>query len=189
MGPSTRCRPTFPAFGSGPCVETISGAARIRPRDRSHRALRPSRGAVSGARVRLRCSGDGERACGSSSVTAAPLPASLSPPPSPGHLLTLSRHPTPPPACIPLAPPTSTSHKHSLGDSCPAAQWPGEPAESGQISAGEASIGSSGRHVEIFQMGGVGTSILWRPRSLPGPPTRRPAPHSSTVKSQQRPGR
>jgi len=45
---------------------------------------------------------------------------------------------------------------------------PGEPAERGQISAGEARIGSSVSHVEVFEMGGVGTSILGRPRPLPG---------------------
>jgi len=42
-----------------------------------------------------------------------------------------------------------------------------EPAERGQINAGEARIGSSVRHVEVFQMGGVRTSILGRPRRLP----------------------
>ena len=42
-----------------------------------------------------------------------------------------------------------------------------EPAERGQVRAGEARRGSV-KHVEVFRMGGVGTSILGRPRPLPG---------------------
>jgi hypothetical protein len=37
-------------------------------------------------------------------------------------------------------------------------------AERGQISTSEGSV----RHVEVFQMAGVGTSIIRRPRPLPG---------------------
>ena len=39
-----------------------------------------------------------------------------------------------------------------------------EAAERGQVRAGEGSV----RHVEVFRMGGVGTSIIGRPRPLPG---------------------
>ena len=38
-----------------------------------------------------------------------------------------------------------------------------QAAERGQVRAAEGSV----RHVEVFQMGGVGTSILGRPRHLP----------------------
>ena len=38
-----------------------------------------------------------------------------------------------------------------------------QAAERGQVSAAEGSV----RHVEVLQMGGVGTSILGRPRHLP----------------------
>jgi hypothetical protein len=39
-----------------------------------------------------------------------------------------------------------------------------ETAERGQVSAGEGSV----RHVEVFRMDGVRTSIIGRPRPLPG---------------------
>lgn len=39
----------------------------------------------------------------------------------------------------------------------------GEAAERGQVRASEGSV----RHVEVFRMGGVGTSIIGRPRPLP----------------------
>jgi hypothetical protein len=42
-----------------------------------------------------------------------------------------------------------------------------QTAERGQVRADEGSVG----HVEVFQMGGVGTSILGRPR--PSSPERR----------------
>jgi hypothetical protein len=38
-----------------------------------------------------------------------------------------------------------------------------ESAEGGQISAGEARADGSIGHVEVFRMGGVGTSIFGRP--------------------------
>ncbi|ABK73578.1 hypothetical protein MSMEG_5377 [Mycolicibacterium smegmatis MC2 155] len=41
-----------------------------------------------------------------------------------------------------------------------------EAAESRQVSAGEARPTGSVRHVEVFQMDGVGTSIIGRPRPL-----------------------
>ena len=43
-----------------------------------------------------------------------------------------------------------------------------QPAEQGQISAAEARARGSVVHVEVFQMGSVGTSILGRPRPLSG---------------------
>jgi hypothetical protein len=43
-----------------------------------------------------------------------------------------------------------------------------ESAERSQVRAGEARTRGSVRHVEVFQMGGVGTSIFGRPRPLPG---------------------
>src|SRR5690349_9106912 len=43
-----------------------------------------------------------------------------------------------------------------------------EAAESGHISASEARATGSVVHVEVFRMGGVGTSIIGRPRPLPG---------------------
>ena len=42
-----------------------------------------------------------------------------------------------------------------------------EAAESRQVSAGEARPTGSVRHVEVFRMDGVGTSIIGRPRPLP----------------------
>jgi hypothetical protein len=39
-----------------------------------------------------------------------------------------------------------------------------EPTERGQVRTSEGSV----RHVEVFQMGGVRTSIFGRPRRLPG---------------------
>ena len=57
-----------------------------------------------------------------------------------------------------------------------------QAAERGQVRAAEGSV----RHDEVFQMGGVGTSILGRPRHLPGtdaPATIQPATTPSTVKS------
>jgi hypothetical protein len=42
-----------------------------------------------------------------------------------------------------------------------------EAAERGQVSAGEARNRGSVRHVEVFQMGSVRTSIFGRPRPLP----------------------
>ena len=42
-----------------------------------------------------------------------------------------------------------------------------EPAERGQVRAGEAGVRGSVGHVEVFQMGSVRTSILGRPRPLP----------------------
>src|SRR3954463_11780267 len=44
-----------------------------------------------------------------------------------------------------------------------------EPAEHGQVRAREARPRGSVRHVEVFRMGSVRTSILGRPRPLPGP--------------------
>ena len=41
-----------------------------------------------------------------------------------------------------------------------------QPAERGQVEAGEGSV----RHVEVFQLGGVRTPIIGRPRPLPGDP-------------------
>jgi hypothetical protein len=41
-----------------------------------------------------------------------------------------------------------------------------KPAERGQISAGEARTSGSVKHVEVFQMGSVRTSIFGRPRPL-----------------------
>ena len=41
-----------------------------------------------------------------------------------------------------------------------------EPNERGQIRAGEARNSGNVRHVEVFRMGGVRTSILGRPRPL-----------------------
>jgi hypothetical protein len=38
-----------------------------------------------------------------------------------------------------------------------------ETAEGGQVRAGEGNV----RHVEVFQMGGIRTSIIGRPRRLP----------------------
>jgi hypothetical protein len=38
-----------------------------------------------------------------------------------------------------------------------------KPGETGQVSASEGSV----RHVEVFQMSGVGTFIIGRPRPLP----------------------
>jgi hypothetical protein len=43
-----------------------------------------------------------------------------------------------------------------------------ETAEHGQVGAGEARTRGSVRHVEVFQMGSVRTSILGRPRPLSG---------------------
>jgi hypothetical protein len=43
-----------------------------------------------------------------------------------------------------------------------------ESAERGQVGAGEARRRGSVRHVEVFRMGSVRTSILGRPRPLPG---------------------
>ena len=43
-----------------------------------------------------------------------------------------------------------------------------ESSEGGQISAGEAGRRGSVRHVEVFQMSGVGTFIFGRPRPLSG---------------------
>ena len=48
------------------------------------------------------------------------------------------------------------------------------PTERGQVRAGEPRPRGSIRHVEVFQMGSVRTSIIGRPRPLPGP-TRRTA--------------
>ena len=48
-----------------------------------------------------------------------------------------------------------------------------QAAERGQVRAAEGSV----RHVEVFQMGGVGTSILGRP---PHPPRDRHASHYPT---------
>ena len=42
-----------------------------------------------------------------------------------------------------------------------------EAAERGQVSAAEARVRGSVVHVEVFQMGGVRTSIFGRPRRLP----------------------
>jgi hypothetical protein len=42
-----------------------------------------------------------------------------------------------------------------------------EAAEGGQVSAGEARTSGSVRHVEVFRMDSVRTSILGRPRPLP----------------------
>src|SRR4051794_17604416 len=44
-----------------------------------------------------------------------------------------------------------------------------QSAERGQVGAGELSNSGSVRHVEVFQMDGVGTSILGRPRPLSRP--------------------
>jgi hypothetical protein len=44
-----------------------------------------------------------------------------------------------------------------------------EPAQRGQVREGEPSNSDSVRHVEVFQMDGVGTSILGRPRPLSRP--------------------
>jgi len=44
-----------------------------------------------------------------------------------------------------------------------------ESAEGGQISAGETRADGNVGHVEVFRMGSVRTSILGRPRPLPGP--------------------
>ena len=52
-----------------------------------------------------------------------------------------------------------------------------EPTEPGQVRAGEPRHRGSIRHVEVFQMGSVRTSIIGRPRPLPGP-TRRTAPYT-----------
>ena len=45
-------------------------------------------------------------------------------------------------------------------------------AELGQVRAVEGSVG----HVEVFQMGGVGTSMIGRPRPLPRTTTPQPPP-------------
>jgi hypothetical protein len=50
-----------------------------------------------------------------------------------------------------------------------------EPAERGQVSAGETRRRSSVVHVEVFRMGSVRTSILGRPRHLSR--DRRASPH------------
>ena len=50
---------------------------------------------------------------------------------------------------------------------------PIKPAEHGQTRHAEDSVG----HVEVFQMGGVRTSIFGRPRPLIQPPRRNPCPH------------
>ncbi len=53
-----------------------------------------------------------------------------------------------------------------------------EAAESGQIRTSEGNV----RHVEVFQMGGVGTSIFERPRPLS---RQRRADHPYTVKCEE----
>jgi hypothetical protein len=42
-----------------------------------------------------------------------------------------------------------------------------KPAERGQVRATEANNSGNVRHVEVFQMSGVRTSIIGRPRPLP----------------------
>ncbi len=54
-----------------------------------------------------------------------------------------------------------------------------ESAEGGQISAGEARADGGVGHVEVFRMGGVGTSILGRPRPLSGSRRAEPRPPGS----------
>ena len=49
--------------------------------------------------------------------------------------------------------------------------------ERGQVRAIKGSIG----HVEVFQMDGVGTPIIGRPRPLPGHDTPNPAYHPHTL--------
>jgi hypothetical protein len=51
-----------------------------------------------------------------------------------------------------------------------------ESAEGGQIGAGDARADGSVGHVEVFWMGGVGTSILGRPRPLSGSRRAEPRP-------------
>jgi len=60
-----------------------------------------------------------------------------------------------------------------------------ESAEGGQIGAGDARADGSVGHVEVFRMGGVGTSILGRPRPRPLSGSRRaePRPPGSTSHS------
>src|SRR3954447_20677174 len=53
-----------------------------------------------------------------------------------------------------------------------------EPAEHGQVRAREARPRGSVRHVEVFRMGSVRTSIFGRPRPLPGP---RRAEHQARI--------
>jgi hypothetical protein len=55
-----------------------------------------------------------------------------------------------------------------------------EPAERGQVRASEGSV----KHVEVFRMAGVGTSILGRPRPLPG---HRRADHHYTLNCEEPP--
>ena len=53
--------------------------------------------------------------------------------------------------------------------------------ERAQIRAIKDSIG----HVEVFQMDGVGTSIIGRPRPLPGHDTPNPANNTYTLKCEE----
>ena len=51
-----------------------------------------------------------------------------------------------------------------------------QASERGQVRASEGSV----RHVEVFQMGGVRTSIIGRPRPLPAPRRAAPDQHTAT---------
>ena len=56
-----------------------------------------------------------------------------------------------------------------------------QACERGQVRAIKGSIG----HVEVFQMGGVGISIIGRPRPLPGHDTPNPAHNTYTLKCEE----
>ena len=56
-----------------------------------------------------------------------------------------------------------------------------QACERGQVRAIKGSIG----HVEVFQMGGVGISIIGRPRPLPGHDTPNPAHNTYTLKCEK----
>ena len=53
--------------------------------------------------------------------------------------------------------------------------------ERAQVGAIKGSIG----HVEVFQVDGVGISIIERPRPLPGPDTPNPTQHPYTLKCEE----
>ena len=56
-----------------------------------------------------------------------------------------------------------------------------QACERGQVGAIKGSIG----HVEVFQVDGVGTSIIGRPRPLPGHDTPNPANNTYTLKCEE----